>query len=164
LSSRDAAALRLDDYLLADYRRGDEPVPVNLYVAWYDSQRAGQSAHSPRSCLPGGGWRIDELDQITLPGTEDAAQPLRVNRVLIGLGNNRQLVYYWFQQRGRVITNEYLVKWYLFLDAIGRQRTDGALVRLTTPLQPGEDPARGDERLAGFAAQAVPRLSAYVPE
>jgi exosortase D (VPLPA-CTERM-specific) len=157
-------ALKLNDYLLADFTRADAPAPVNMYVAWYDSQRAGQSAHSPRSCLPGGGWRIDELDQVTLPGTEGFATPLRVNRVLIGLGNERQLVYYWFQQRGRVITNEYLVKWYLFLDAIGRQRTDGALVRLTTPLLQGEDPARGDARLAEFAAQAVPRLTAYVPE
>lgn len=156
-------ALKLSDYYLGNFTRPDEPW-VNLYVAWYDSQRAGQSVHSPRSCLPGGGWVITELTQVALPNVNGPAGDVVVNRALIALGNERQLVYYWFQQRGRVITNEYLVKWYLLWDALARQRTDGALVRLTTPLKPGEDPRRGDARLTSLAGQAVPRLSAYIPD
>ena len=77
---------------------------------WYDSQQAGRSVHSPRSCLPGGGWQIKDLSQIEIPSIAVNGQPLRVNRALIALGADRQLVYFWFQQRGRVITNEYLVK------------------------------------------------------
>lgn len=156
-------ALKLNDYFIGDFFRTGAP-PVNLYVAWYDSQRAGQSAHSPRSCLPGGGWRIDDLAEKTLAGTDGPAGPLTVNRALISYGNDRQVVYYWFQQRGRVITNEYLVKWYMLWDALTRSRTDGALVRLTTPLLPGEDPAEADTRLAEFAAQSAPRLAAFIPE
>lgn len=157
-------ALKLDDYLMADfYRSGVEP-PVNFYVAWYDSQRAGQSAHSPRTCIPGGGWRITDLRPTQLGAVRIDGQPLRVNRVVIEHGSDRQLVYYWFQQRGRVVTNEYLVKWYILVDAIRRQRTDGAMVRLITPLKPGEDMARADGRLSDFAAAVAPRLSAYVPQ
>lgn len=152
--------LQLDDYVLADYRRAPEEL-VNLYVAWYDSQRAGQSAHSPRSCLPGGGWRITSLQQVQVP---TADRPLRLNRVQIELGNQKQLVYYWFQQRGRIMTNEYLAKWYLFWDSLTRRRTDGALVRLATPLLPGENAQAADARLAAFLSQAAPRLARHIPD
>src|SRR5262249_4472908 len=107
-------ALKLDDYLLADYV-GASGRPVNLYVAWYDSQHAGDATHSPRACLPGGGWRIQDLRQIRLAANEGAGT-LSVNRALIQYADQQQLVYYWFQQRGRVVTNEYLVKWYLLID------------------------------------------------
>jgi exosortase D (VPLPA-CTERM-specific) len=156
-------ALKLDDYIITDYLRGGREL-VNFYVAWYDSQRAGNSAHSPRSCLPGGGWRMTRFDQIDVGDVQVAGKPLRANRVQIELGNRKQLVYYWFQQRGRVITNEYLVKWYLFVDSLTRQRTDGALVRLVTPLEIGEPVEQADRRLAEFASQIAPRLERYIPD
>jgi exosortase D (VPLPA-CTERM-specific) len=156
-------ALQLNDYLLADYSRRETESPVNMYVAWYDSQRAGQSAHSPRTCMPGGGWTISDLRQIALPFAGSGGSQLRVNRALIERGSSRQLVYYWFQQRGRIITNEYLVKWYLLWDALRLNRTDGALVRLITTVPNGEDPTRADRRLAEFARAAVSELDTYVP-
>ena len=137
--------------------------PINFYIAWYDTQRAGRSAHSPRSCLPGGGWQIKSLTQRSLPGIRAGRDALRVNRVLIQLGNQRQLVYYWFQQRGRVITNEYQVKWYLFWDALTRNRTDGALVRLAVPIAADEPDAAADRQLTQFAAAAAPTLAPYIP-
>lgn len=149
--------LKLDDYLIADYRNAEGDA-VNFYVAYYASQRSGAAAHSPRSCLPGGGWRIESHTQIALPdGT-------RTNRFVIRKGDYRQLVYYWFKQRDRIITNEFAVKWYLLWDALTRNRTDGALVRLTTLLQPGEDAELGDQRLRAFAALAVPMLTQHVPD
>ena len=155
--------LRLSDYYIGDFTRGDEP-PVNLYVAWYDSQRSGQSAHSPRSCLPGGGWRIEEFATHRLAGVAGPDGDLVVNRALISHGRERQVVYYWFRQRGRSVTNEYLVKGYLVWDSMMRRRSDGALIRLSTGLRPGEDPGEADRRLVEFAANAVPRLAAYVPD
>ena len=150
--------LKLDDYVIADYRNGEGDV-VNFYVAYYGSQRSGASAHSPRSCLPGGGWRIESHTKVNIePGG------IPVNRFVIRKGEYRQLVYYWFKQRDRIITNEFAVKWYLLWDALTRNRTDGALVRLTTLMQPGEDIERGDARLRAFAALAVPELEAYVPD
>jgi exosortase D (VPLPA-CTERM-specific) len=153
--------LQLDDYLMADYQRAGSAVPVNFYVAWYDSQRNGRSAHSPRACLPGGGWVIKSFEQRELSA---GGQPLHANRAVIELGRERQVVYYWFQQRGRDITNEYLVKWYIFWDALTRNRTDGALVRIIAPVMPGMDEARADAAVAQFARAALPNLKSYVPE
>lgn len=154
--------LKLNDYLLTDFRSSSGEL-INFYVAWYDSQKAGQSAHSPRSCLPGGGWRMTSFGQHSVEGVIAGGTPLRVNRSVIELGQQRQLVYYWFQQRGRVITNEYRVKWYLFWDSLTRNRSDGALVRLVTPLRHDEDAAVADARLTQFARHAVPQLEAHVP-
>ena len=156
-------ALKLDDYLLNDYARGLRP-PVNLYVAYYASQRKGQSTHSPRSCLPGGGWKMTEFAQRELPFTTLAGKPMQVNRAVIELGTNRQVVYYWFQQRGRILTNEYLVKWYIFWDALNRNRSDGALVRLTAPVLPGQAVEDVDEELIQFTGAALARIGAYVPD
>ena len=73
------------------------------------------------------------------------------------------LVYYWFEERGRRIANEYWMKWYLLVDAVMRNRTDGALVRLTTLVGPSEDIAKADERLRDFLQVLVPRLPPFVP-
>jgi exosortase D (VPLPA-CTERM-specific) len=155
-------ALKLDDYMMADYRSAVLR-PVNFYIAWYDSQRSGKSAHSPRSCLPGGGWEIQSLTQIDVPTALLNGKPLRVNRALIALGQQRQITYYWFQQRGRNVTNEYLVKWYLFWDALTRNRSDGALVRLIVPLTVEGAEADADKTLVQFLAIAAPELPRFVP-
>jgi exosortase D (VPLPA-CTERM-specific) len=154
--------LKLDDYVMADYAR-DGSSPINLYIAYYNSQRKGEAVHSPASCLPGGGWQLRDFNQRTLNDVKINRQPLRVNRTLIELGDQRQLVYYWFQQRGRVITNEFAVKWYLFWDSLARHRTDGALVRLIMPLPRTSDVAIADRQLTEFAGQIVPKLPQYLP-
>lgn len=156
-------ALKLSDYTIVNYRENGSGDPLNFYVAWYDSQKKGQSAHSPKSCLPGGGWEMEEIGVVELSGVTVAGEPLRVNRVQIAHGESRQLVYYWFQQRGRVITNEYLVKWFMFWDALTRNRTDGALVRIIAPARPGQDMDELDRKLTAFAADVVPLLEDYVP-
>ncbi|EGV27608.1 EpsI family protein [Thiorhodococcus drewsii AZ1] len=156
-------ALKFDDYLLADYR-DPAGASINLYVAYYGSQRNGATVHSPKSCLPGGGWRIQDFSQRDVSGAEVGNQPLRVNRSLIQMGDERLLVYYWFQQRGRVMTNEYLVKWYLFWDALTGNRTDGALVRLTIEAPLGDDLKGKDAVLSDFARQIEPSLRRFIPE
>jgi exosortase D (VPLPA-CTERM-specific) len=163
--------LQLDDYLLADFTpRSTAPGTtaasslVNLYVAYYASQRTGPSVHSPSSCLPGGGWRIEQFGQREVQAIRLRSGPLHANRAIIRQGDERMLVYYWFQERGRDLTSEYLVKWYLMVDALMRERTDGALVRLITPLRQNEDAAAGDARLQRFAAAAVPELQGSLPD
>jgi exosortase D (VPLPA-CTERM-specific) len=156
-------SLKLSDYALIDYAEENGKL-INFYVAYYESQRKGVSAHSPRTCLPGGGWRIKELDQIKIAGVVAAGNPLEVNRVVIQLGDKKQLVYYWFQQRGRIITSEYLVKWYLFWDSLTKQRTDGALVRLTTMVPPGEEISKSDKVLQEFSRDVSSKLDGYIPE
>ena len=156
-------ALKLDDYLLSDYRNEAGEV-INFYSAYYASQRSGASAHSPRSCIPGGGWLIKDHTVRVIDGLEVNGKPFEVNRLLIKKGDSTQLVYYWFQQRGRDITSEWLVKWYLFWDAMTRNRTDGALVRLTAFINPGDDVESADRRLVEFLKKVNPYLSEYIPE
>jgi exosortase D (VPLPA-CTERM-specific) len=155
--------LKLDDYELVNYANAGGDA-INLYISYYNSQRKGEAVHSPRSCLPGGGWQMRGFAQRTLPGVLLGGQPLRVNRTVIELGNQRQLVYYWFQQRGRIITNEFAVKWYLFWDSITRHRTDGAMVRLIAPLPVSATEVDADRRLTDFAAQVARQLPQFVPD
>ncbi|MFZ4767961.1 MAG: exosortase C-terminal domain/associated protein EpsI, partial [Roseimicrobium sp.] len=91
------------------------------------------------------------------------ASSLKVNRTVIQKGEDRQLVYYWFDQRGRNLTDELEVKWYILHDAITRSRTDGALMRLVTAVSPMEDIADADRRLADFIGEVSPLLPEYVP-
>ncbi len=154
--------LRFDDYLLADYRGGASGA-VNLYVAYYRSQKKGQSAHSPKTCLPGGGWEMTSWSEtsVTEQGT---GKVFPANRVVIQKGDIRQVVLYWFKQRDHLVTDEYLVKALLFWDSLTRGRSDGALIRLTAPLLPGEDETAVDRRLQQFASLVQPAMSAYVPD
>ena len=154
-------ALKLTDYLLADYALPSGRSFVNFYVAYYRSQRAGAAAHSPQACIPGGGWQIERHTTEAFDAAPDGT--LKVNRLMIRQGETRQLVYYWFQQRGRNIADEYLVKAYLFWDALTRNRTDGALIRLATPLLPGEAEEAADRRLRDFLRAIHDQVGDYVP-
>jgi len=155
-------ALKFTDYMMSDYR-GADGGGVNFYSAYYASQKKGASAHSPRSCIPGGGWRISSLQNHTINGASIDGTPLVVNRLVIQKDETKQLVYYWFQQRGRVVTNEYAMKWYLFWDSMTLHRTDGALMRLTTVLKPGQDLSIADKRLEDFSRKIAPIIPAYIP-
>jgi exosortase D (VPLPA-CTERM-specific) len=154
-------ALGLEDYILSDYNKPNAGA-VNLYVAYYASQRQGTSPHSPIVCIPGGGWQITHFER-TSYRNDAIGVTLPLNRVVIAQDSNKQLVYYWFVQRGRKVANEYWSKWYLFADSISKNRTDGALVRLTTPFYPGESEQNADARLQSFIQDLEPRLSPYLP-
>jgi len=157
------ASLKAEDYIISEYQNEDGDF-VNFYVAYYADQAAGSAAHSPRACIPGGGWLIKELTVKAVDGIHVGGKPLMVNRLLIKRGDYTQVVYYWFQQRGRIITSEWMVKWYLFWDSMTRNRTDGALVRLTAFILPGQDPATADKHLVEFANTVFPYLSEYIPD
>jgi exosortase D (VPLPA-CTERM-specific) len=159
-----ADALQLDDYVMADFVDVGGP-PINFYVAYYQSQRSGHRVHSPINCIPGGGWTILNLQKRSLPlSGPDGQTAVPVNRAVIELGTQRSLVYYWFQERGRLLTNENVVKWYIFWDALTKNRTDGALVRLVVPIAPGVKEADLDAKLQNFVALVEPRLNNYVPD
>jgi EpsI family protein len=153
-------ALSVDDYFLADYVQAGQRT-VNFYVAFYASQSGGESTHSPRTCMPGGGWEITQIDRATVSAGPES---LPVNRVIIQKGEQRQLVYYWFKQRDRLLTNEFAVKWYIFRDGITRDRSDGALIRLVTPIYGNENVATADGRLQAFLALSEPQIRRFVPD
>jgi exosortase D (VPLPA-CTERM-specific) len=158
--NNEQSVLRVTDYLLMDYVVDGKP--INLYIGYHESQRSGTSPHSPRACIPGSGWEIASIDRVPIP-EKDGSQ-FYANKLIIQKGETKQLVYYWFQQRGRKIDNEFVLKWYLFKDAISLNRTDGALVRLTTPVESNEKITDAEKRLQAFAQVINPILPNYIPE
>ena len=160
LEQRFLDSLDLTDYILIDYQDG-QGRPINFYVAYYATQRKGESIHSPATCLRGAGWifRRAGTKDVRIPGTG----VIRVRSALLEKGSQRQLVYYWFQKGERVIDNVWALKWYVFWDALTRQRTDGALVRIITPVIPNEAPEEADERIRRFMKEAVPILYEFLP-
>ena len=156
--------LRVSDYLISSYRRPADLAPVELWIAYYDSQVKGASVHSPQACLPGGGWQIESFTRREVPNVLPDGGAIVVNRVEIALGEERQLVYYWFAQRGRVLTNEFLVKWFIFWDGLMSNRADGALVRLATYVGDKSALPEADARLATFMRAADPQLAFHLPD
>jgi exosortase D (VPLPA-CTERM-specific) len=155
-------ALDLSEYAMADYFDSDGK-GVNLYVAYYQSQSKGQSIHSPASCLPGSGWTFDQSGTVRIDNVPGASGSLRVNRAVMQLGRAKQISYYWFAARGRVLNNAYQLKIYNFWDALTRQRTDGALVRLITGVYEGETTADAENRLKQFVRDVYPVLEDHLP-
>ncbi|MDQ1362237.1 MAG: hypothetical protein QG652_97, partial [Pseudomonadota bacterium] len=156
--------LGLDDYIMADYSNSQNQDSVNFYSGYYSVQRSNKVPHSPKRCIPGGGWQISSIDRYEVQGVKINDNKLFVNRLIIRKGEQSQLVYYWFQQRHRVITNEYLVKWYLLIDSIFDRRTDGALMRLITFVDQNDSFEEADQRLTDFASKISPIVAEYVPD
>lgn len=152
--------LDLSDYVMLDYRNQDGS-NVNFYAAYYETQRKGKSIHTPATCLPGSGWVFKESEAISFPLSN--GKTLSVSRAFMEKGNMKQLTYYWFPQRGRVLTNLYQLKFFVFWDALTRQRTDGALVRLITPVRELEPVEQCDKRLQEFTRALLPALDEFIP-
>jgi exosortase D (VPLPA-CTERM-specific) len=157
-------ALRLDDYVMINYRdTGANTTPINFYAAYYQTQDSTRAVHSPHDCIPGGGWEIQKLERRQFPAAgSNASFPM--NRAVIQLGPSRQIVYYWFQERGRRLTNDYVVRWYLFWDALTRHRTDGALIRFVAPVPAGANESDVDAGIMSLAGRIVPTLGRYIPD
>jgi len=148
------------DFLLRDYQNGGRN-NVYLFLAYFPSQRAGDTIHSPKNCLPGAGWSPVRADRITIivPGHK----PFPANRYLIAKGSDRQLVLYWYWAHDRAVASEYAAKFYLVTDSIRMNRSDGSLVRVSTSLEPGQDMESAQQRLVSFASEVVPLINTYVP-
>ena len=156
-----AEVLGADDTIVVNLRSPDGKF-FNLYMAYLDAQRDGRSWHSPRQCIPGGGWKITRH---TIEKTTTAAgKPFTYNRMIIENRDNRQLVYYWYDQRGRKVANEFVMKFWLIVDAVTRKRSDGAMVRLITPITAGTTIAEGDAKLQEMQGRLQTFLPAYVPD
>lgn len=157
--------LGADDYYGSNFGRAGERANVSLFIAWYRSQTEGSGIHSPEVCIPAGGWEMSDIDatDVTVKGPGGADVTVPVNRAIIRRGLQRQVVYYWFEGRGRRLTSDYEAKAMLLVDSATIGRSDGALVRILTPLGQQEDEAAGDARLKAFLAELLPALPTYVP-
>lgn len=164
LNENTERVLAADDYLLANYTNPDAAASASVFIAYYKSQTDGSGIHSPEVCIPGGGWEVSKWTKKDTGLTVSNGSTLQVNRAIIQNGINRQLVYYWFEQRGRHLTGAYATKFYTIYDSLSRGRTDGALVRVLTPINAGERVAIAEKRLQGFLALTLAELPNYLPE
>lgn len=150
------------EFLFRDFYNPDEPVTdVSLFVAYFPSQRAGDTIHSPSHCLPGAGWTPIQKKVIQLSRGDGTTFP--ANRYVISRAGDRQLVMYWYQAHGREVASEYLAKYYLVADSIRMNRSDGALVRLMTPMLEGESVDSAQARLMSIGSNVIPVLNRYIP-
>ncbi len=152
--------LKADDYLTRDYAAPSQPSAVNLYVAFFKTQRTGQTPHSPKNCLPGSGWipSTSSIVDVNIPGR---SQPIRVNQYIVSKGPSRDVVMYWYQSHGRVVASEYMAKIYVVEDALRYNRTDTALVRVVVPITTSDDDAIRVAR--DFIAAFFTPLAAFLP-
>ena len=160
--------LKLNDYMMRVYipqelikdrenRKG--LAPVYLYVGYYQSQRTGATYHSPKNCLPGAGWQFVDSEQVPVmvPG---GGAPI-INKVMIQKGLDKQVILYWYQDRGRIIASEYWAKGFLVWDSMTRKRTDGSLVRISVPVGKSDEQAFAEG--LEFLRDMFPLLGQYLP-
>ncbi|HEU5169932.1 MAG TPA: EpsI family protein [Gemmatimonadales bacterium] len=151
LSDEERRVAGVSSYLLRGFTR-DSLLAFSVYVGYYDRQVQGKTIHSPKNCLPGAGWNVIAAREEPLA---TASGTVPVNRYMLVNRGQRAVVYYWYQGRGRVESNEYRVKLQLLRDSALRGRTEEALVRVVVPV------VNGDESAIALARQVSARL---VPE
>lgn len=157
--------LGADDYIQTTFVAPGEAAPVSFFSAYYHKQTEGSGIHSPEVCLPVGGWEMFDLREVTLDLSADTGwAPFQTNRAIIQKGLSQQLVYYWFEQRGTRMTNDMAVKFATIRDSFTRGRSDGALVRFTSPVAPGESIEAADARIQRLMVEVLPGLPKYLPE
>lgn len=149
--------------IYTDLNAAGQPVaaPVSLFIGYFPTQRSGQSIHSPQNCLPGAGWAFLSSKVINLPTAD--GHPYPVGEYLIGNAGQKQVVLYWYLAHGRSVASDYKAKAYMMLDAIRWNRTDGALVRIVTPLEQTESLGSAEQRAVQFANQVTPLLPRFIP-
>lgn len=149
------------DFLSRIYTRDGQSQPIGLFVGYFPSQRTSVAIHSPKNCLPGAGWAFESSRYVNLNDAD--RKPHRVGEYVITDGEDRQFVIYWYQAHGRSIANEYLARMHMVIDAMRTNRTDGALVRVSTPIGPMEGTPQARARAEAFTAQLVPMLPLFIP-
>ena len=161
LTAEVLAVLGVDEYVSRFYYAPKE-APVSLYVGYYQSQREGDSIHSPMNCLPGAGWEPESVARATIP--IEGGESITVNRFVIRKGVDRQVVLYWYQSHGRVVASEYWSKAYMVLDAMRYNRSDAALVRVVSPvLSTDVDESLAAARVTEFVQALFPQLARFLP-
>ncbi len=136
--------------------------PISVFIGYFASQRTGQTMHSPQNCLPGAGWTFDSKKYATIQDIN--GKNYNIGEYVIGNGDVKQFVIYWYQAHGRSIPNEYVAKGYMVTDAIRMNRTDGALVRVITQVMPSESLQSAEARAIGFTQQMAPNLPRFIPD
>ncbi|CCH50106.1 VPLPA-CTERM-specific exosortase XrtD [Pseudodesulfovibrio piezophilus] len=161
LSQPVVQSLGADDYVNMVFRNKDTQDAIYVLISWYDQQTTSHAAHAPTSCLVGGGWDI--MNKQVLDAGQSDERNFPVTQMTLDKNGQTIISNFWFLQRGRVVVNEWLNKWHLLVDALFRQRTDGALIRLEMPVRPDSSVMETQKTLNSFARQLRGRLTPFLP-
>jgi EpsI family protein len=135
-------------YLSRTYRK--PTLALDLFIAFYAQQRAGESMHSPKHCLPGAGWEIWDYASAEVPVN---GRSFPVNKYSISHENEKMLVLYWYQSKDRIIASEYLGKVLLARDALLQNSTAASIVRIIVP-----DTPEAFAEARAFASELIPKV------
>jgi EpsI family protein len=161
ISHKELEILGPGEYLQRDYENASQMQPINLFIPFFPSQRAGDTIHSPDHCLTGAGWF--PISRQVIPLLLQGGSSIHVNRYVVSKSGQRQLVLYWFQAHGRVVASEWQAKYQLISDSLHMNRSDGGMVRLMTPMLDGESPDAAQVRILKLGSQVLPLLDSYIP-
>ncbi|HUO31064.1 MAG TPA: EpsI family protein [Bryobacteraceae bacterium] len=153
--------LKADDLLNRAYEDASAEATAGLFVAYFKTQRTGQSPHSPKNCLPGSGWEPEATGSLDV-AVAGQPQPIRINRYVVSHGDEESVVLYWYQSERRVIASEFSAKFWLVMDSIRYHRSDTALVRVTVPVF-HNDRERATQSAVAFVQALFPALKGYLP-
>ncbi len=159
VSEEEQRVAGMTSYSFREFVR-DSQLVFTTYVGYYDHQTQGKTIHTPKNCLPGSGWEALQQSEVAVATPRG---PETVNRYLLQNGQQRVLVFYWYQGRGRVAANEYRVKWELLRDAAISGRSEEALVRIVVPLRPDRDEAQAVKLATAVASDLIPSVYAVLP-
>lgn len=153
------ASLGVDHYIMRQYldKNGYQ---LGLYIGYYESQTEGRIIHSPKHCMPGSGWNIVESKEVPLSVANSSYHKIKINKMILLKGQEKQLATYWYHSRGRVVANEYMDRFYMIVDSLLKKRSDGALVRITGS---GNDLVKDEEKQRQFAASILKDIDDYLP-
>jgi EpsI family protein len=152
--------LRADDLMSRVYQSPEGG--AELFIAYFKTQRQGQSPHSPKNCLPGAGWQTvpSETGRIDVQVPGDS---IHINQYVVSKGEAQSVVYYWYQSQGRVIADEFAAKFYLVSDSIRHHRSDTALVRVVVPIEQGRT-QQAEKVGIDFIKTSYPVVKAFLPQ
>lgn len=160
IDSETLSVLGPGSFLSRVYQSPGATAPVDLFIAYFPSQKSGDTIHSPKNCLPGAGFLLSSTGtmQVDLDGRK-----LQMNRMIVENGSQRMLVLYWYYAHGRAVASEYAAKLFLVKDALKMNRTDGGMIRVITSLRENESDTAAEERAVSFVKEIAPRIDPYIP-
>ena len=154
------AVLQPDDYIDRNYFApgGGE---INLFIAYFKTQRTGHAPHSPQACLPGAGWEPVSSSVIPIP-VPASGMTINANQYIVRKAGEQMAVFYWYQTARRTMADQYKYQLYAVPELLIHGRTDVALVRVITPMS-GDDLAPAKAAATDFIQDAFPAVRMHIP-
>ncbi|QXE91682.1 exosortase C-terminal domain/associated protein EpsI [Geomonas subterranea] len=149
--------LKATDLLVRQYvnEKGEK---VELYIGYHGGGKGSGEIHSPKHCLPGSGWHEEFTSKDTIPAGSGS---LNVVRSVYRKGDSSALFLYWYQVRGKSISDEFSLKGQQIANSFLSRRRDASFIRISLPSE--GDQAKATATAKRFAQDLLPTIRAFLP-